>query len=53
MNTINWKPEYGYWQITDSNDVAILAYIYPNGFLVRPNGLVEEYATADAAYAAI
>jgi hypothetical protein len=53
MNTISWHPEYGYWRITDQNDIAILAYIYQNGTLVRPTGSVEEYATADAAYAAI
>jgi hypothetical protein len=52
MINIKWNENYGYYLIT-SADGAILGYIYPNGWLVRPNGKCEEYASQDAAYAAI
>ena len=53
MNNIKWNMEYGYYLVTDQDDITILGYVYPNGALVRANGTVEFYATQDSAYAAI
>jgi hypothetical protein len=53
MNAIDKEEGHDCWIVMDQDRIEILGYVYESGALVRPNGTVEFYPSADAAYAAI
>jgi hypothetical protein len=53
MFNIEKEPTHGCWIVMNQWKTAILGYVYESGALVRPDGTIEIYETADAAYAAI
>ena len=53
MNAIEKEEGHDCVIVMDQAKIEILGYVYESGALVRPNGTVEFYETAGAAYAAI